>query len=78
MRDLKPLPRDVAAAVLDDLELLRTLPWPGPPKVKHVQGTRYARLRTGAIRTIVLRDERRVLVLRVVARKDFERVLKSL
>lgn len=78
MRDLKHLPGDVAAAVLDDLELLRTLPWPGPPKVKHVQGTPYARLRTGSIRTVVLREERHVLVLRVVPRKDFERILKGL
>ena len=78
MRDLKHLPRDVAAAVLEDLEVLRALPWPGPPKVKPLQGTPYARLRTGSVRTIVLREERHVLVLRVVPRKDFERVLKGL
>jgi mRNA-degrading endonuclease RelE of RelBE toxin-antitoxin system len=78
LRDLKHLPREVAAEVVDDLELLRALPWPGPPKVKHLQGTHYSRLRTGHIRSIVLREERHVLVLRVIARKDFERILKSL
>ncbi len=61
MRDLKHLPRDVAAAVLEDLEVLRALPWPGPPKVKPLQGTPYARLRTGSVRTIVLREQRHVL-----------------
>ena len=78
LRDLKGLPAQHASAILSDLEILKSLPWPGPPKVKRLQGTPYTRLRTGEFRSIVLREGQKVVVLRVVARKDLERVLKNL
>ena len=78
LRDLRRLPPRAADAILTDLEILKTLPWPGPPKVKRIQGTPYARLRTGEFRSIVIREESKVVVLRIIARKDFERVLKTL
>jgi len=36
------------------------------------------RLRTGEFRSVVIREESKVVVLRITARKDFERVLKTL
>ncbi len=78
LRDLKRFPSYDASMVLKDLELLRVLPWPSPPKVKHLHGTPYARLRTGDFRSIIEREGQKVVVLRVVARKDLERVLRNL
>ena len=78
LHDLRGLPPHAAAAILSDLEILRVLPWPGPPKVKRVQGTPYARLRTGGFRSLVMRSGSNVIVLRVVDRKDFEHALRNL
>ena len=78
LRDLRHLPRHIADDVLTDLEILRVLPWPGPPQVKRVHGTPYARLRTGGFRSIVMRSGSTVIVLRVVDRKDFEQALRNL
>ena len=78
LRDLKHLSAHDARAVLDDLETLRVLPWPGPPKMKLLKGTPYARLRTGDFRSVIERETGTVIVLRVVARKDLERVLRGL
>ena len=78
LRDLKDLPPQQADAILDDLEILRSPPWPGPPKLKYVKGTPYVRLRSGNFRSIAIREGPKVIVLRIVARKDLERVLKSL
>ena len=78
LRDLRHLARPLADAVLTDLEILRVLPWPGPPKVKRVQGTPYARLRTGGFRSLVMRSGSNVIVLRVVDRKNFEHALRNL
>ena len=77
-RDLESFPRDQAEAILDDLQLLRSHPGPGPPKVKRLRGVPYFRLRTGDVRSIVTRAGQTVIVLRIVARKDLERVMKSL
>lgn len=78
LRDLQALPKPYATAVFDDLEILKTPPWPGPPKVKRLQGTPYYRLRTGDFRSIFFQERQRVTILRVVNRKDLERVLKTL
>ena len=78
LRDLRRLPPHAAEAILTDLEILKTPPWPGPPKVKRIHGTPYARLRIGEFRSVVIREESKVVVLRITARKDFERVLKTL
>jgi mRNA-degrading endonuclease RelE of RelBE toxin-antitoxin system len=77
LRELQYLPPQDADAILEDFEILRTLPWPGPPKVKRLQGTSYLRLRTGGFRSMFIREGQKVIVLRVVARKDLERVLKG-
>ena len=78
LRDLKNLPTHDAKIILDDLEVLRTVPWPGPPKVKFLKGLPYSRLRTGEFRSIAVREGQKVVVLRIVARKDFETILKGL
>ena len=78
LRDLKNLPKPYASTILDDLEILKTPPWPASPKVKRLQGTPYLRLRSGDFRSIFLREDQKVVILRIVNRKDLERVLKTL
>ena len=78
LRDLKHLSSHDAAVILDDIETLRALPWPGPPKVKPLKGTPYVRLRTSHFRSIIVREGQQAVVLRVVARRDLDRVLKGL
>ena len=78
LKDLQNIRESDAADILDDLELLRTPPWPGSPKTKRLQGKNYYRLRTGPYRSAFSRIGDRVVVARVVARKDLDRVLKPL
>lgn len=78
LRDLNRLPREAAVGILDDLRLLRETPWPDPPKVKKLRGHDLYRLRTGEYRSVFEIREARVVVLRIVARKELERVLRAL
>lgn len=78
MRDLRQLPVEDAERVLNDLETLGQTPWPGPPKVKKLRGYDLFRLRTGGYRSVFEARERKVVVLRIVSRKEFDRVLKAL
>src|ERR1017187_2771871 len=48
LRDLKALEIARAGEILDDLKILQSRPWPGPPKVKKLEGYKNLyRLRTG-------------------------------
>jgi hypothetical protein len=46
LRDLQGLPAEAGGEILDDLELLKKIPWAGPPKVKKLRGHDLYRLRT--------------------------------
>jgi len=78
MRDLRRLPVEDAERVLDDLQILKQTPWPGPPKVKKLRGHDLFRLRTGDYRSVFEAREGKVVVLRIVDRKEFDRALKAL
>ena len=78
LRDLKHVAPHQARAILNDHAILKSPPWPGPPKVKRIQGTPYSRLRTGGFRSIFLQEGNIIVVLRIVDRKDLERILKGL
>lgn len=78
LRDLGGVPAEAAREILDDLELLKKTPWPGPPKVKKLRGHDLYRLKTGEYRSVFEIRGEKVVVLRIVGRKELERVLKSL
>lgn len=73
-RDLVQLPKRDALRVLEDLEILRTLPWP-PGKVKKLRGHEFWEIKTGDYRTIFWPRGATVVVLRIVNRRDLERTL---
>jgi len=77
-RDLQKLPQAAVREILDDMEILRETPWPGPPKVKKLRGRELYRLRTGDYRSIFEVREGRVVIFRIVDRRDFERILRTL
>jgi mRNA-degrading endonuclease RelE of RelBE toxin-antitoxin system len=73
-RDLVRLPKRDALRVLEDLGILRTPPWP-PGKVKRLRGTDFWEIKTGDDRTIFWPQGEKVVLLRVVNRRDLERTL---
>jgi mRNA-degrading endonuclease RelE of RelBE toxin-antitoxin system len=77
MRDLRRLAAQDAERLLDDLQILKQAPWPGPPKVKKLRGQDLFRLRTGDYRWVFESREGKVVVLRIVDRREFDRVLKA-
>ena len=68
-RDLLDLPARQARQVLDDLELLQNPPWP-PGKVKKLRGQEFWEIKTGDYRSIFWPEGKKVVVLRVVNRRD--------
>jgi len=61
------------------MERLSVVPWPPSPAVKKVSGrSRLHRLRVGDYRAVFERSGGTVVVLRVVDRKNLERILKRL
>jgi mRNA-degrading endonuclease RelE of RelBE toxin-antitoxin system len=78
LRDLRRLPAQDAERLLDDLQILEQAPWPGAPKVKKLRGQDLYRLRTGDYRSVFEAREGKVVVLRIVDRREFDRILKAL
>jgi len=73
-RDLLALPKLNARQILEDLELLQTLPWPAG-KARKLRGHDFWEIKTGDYRTIFWPQGKKVVILRVVNRRDLERTL---
>lgn len=73
-RDLEGLEKRIALQILEDLKLLETPPWPSG-KVKKLKGGEYWEIKTGDYRSIFWPQGKRVVVLRIVNRRDLERTL---
>ncbi len=73
-RDLIALPKRNARQILEDPELLQRPPWPSG-KVKWLRGHDFLEIKTGDYRTIFWPKGDRVVILRVVDRRDLERTL---
>jgi mRNA-degrading endonuclease RelE of RelBE toxin-antitoxin system len=73
-RDLLALPKRNARQVLEDLEMLRTPPWP-QGQVKKLRGYEFWEIKTGDFRTIFWPRGNKVVLLRVVNRRDLEKTL---
>ncbi len=76
-RDLKGLQKHDAFLILEDLELLQTPPWP-PGKVKKLRGQEFWEIKTGDFRTLFWPLGKRVVVLRVVNRRDLEAAIERI
>lgn len=70
-RDIDALEAADARRVLEDLELLERPPWP-PRKVKRLRGCEFWEVKTGDFRTIFWPEGRKVVILRVVNRRDLD------
>jgi mRNA-degrading endonuclease RelE of RelBE toxin-antitoxin system len=68
-RDLEGLDKRYALQILEDLELLQSPPWP-PGKVKKLRGQDFWEIKTGDFRTIFWPQGKKVVLLRVVNRRD--------
>lgn len=73
-RDLLKLEKRFALQILEDLELLRTPPWPAG-KVKRLSGQEYWEIKSGDFRTVFWPRPNTVVVLRVVNRRDLEKAI---
>ena len=85
LRDLRRLPSAARKQILEDFSVLETTPWPRPPKIKKLRGYELYRLRTGTYRSMAeaggppFEDRgQTVAILRVIDRKDLERLLRGL
>jgi mRNA-degrading endonuclease RelE of RelBE toxin-antitoxin system len=78
MRDLGQFPPETAEKLLADMECLEQDPLPGPPKVKKLRGHDLYRLRTGDYRTIFALGAGKAVILRIVTRRELERILRRL
>lgn len=76
-RDLFKLPKRDAGLVVKDIELLQTPPWP-PGKVKKLRGLDYWEIKTGDYRSIFLTEGKKVVVLRIINRRDLFRTIKHI
>ncbi len=70
-RDLQELEKRNALQILADLELLESPPWP-PGKVKKLRGQEFWEIKTGDFRTLFWPHGKKVVILRVVNRRDLE------
>ena len=70
-RDLGGLEKRNALQILADLELLESPPWP-PGKVKKLRGQDFWEIKTGDFRTLFWPHGKKVVILRVVNRRDLE------
>jgi len=75
--DLLGLPQNVAGQILDDVEILTNPPWP-KGKVKKIRGQKFWEIRTGNYRTLFIPEGEKIVILRVVNRKDLEKAIKRI
>ncbi len=79
-RDLDSVPGPYRGQIAEDLRGLGEAPVGGPPRIKRLRGFAFPlyRLRSGDYRVLYRIDEALVTVLRVVDRRELERVIRRL
>lgn len=73
-RDLLRIEKRFALQILEDLEQLQKPPWP-PGKVKRLRGRDFWEIKTGNFRTLFWPQGRKVVILRVVNRRDLAKAV---
>ena len=76
-RDLKGLQKHDALLILEDMDLLQKPPWP-PGKVKRLRDQDIWEIKTGDFRTLFWPLGKRVVLLRVVNRRDLEAAIERI
>ena len=76
-RDLRKLPKKAALTVAHDLKILEKAKWP-PGKVKKLRDVGFWELKTGDYRAFFVLEGSKVVVLRVVNRRDLFRAIKHI
>lgn len=78
-RDFRKLPPSDAERILDDLERLsepqKNWPW---NQVKRLHGHPYWEMKTGDFRSIFILQRQKIVVLRVINRRELEREVKRI
>jgi mRNA interferase RelE/StbE len=79
-KDLDRFPASDRAQIAADLDQLGTSPIGTPPRIKRLKGFGFHiyRLRCGDYRALYRIDDRSVTVLRIIQRKDLDRILRAL
>ena len=79
-KDLDSFPAGDRAQVAADLAELGTTPIGAPPRIKRLKGFAFHlyRLRTGDYRSLYRIDGGSVTVMRIIQRKDLDRILRAL
>ncbi len=74
--DLEDLPEKIHRQVIEDLKGLQTHPFPDGKRIKKLKGFKEElyRLRAGDYRVVFQRQSRTVIIVRVLAKKDFKKV----
>ena len=73
-RDLDAVEKRFALQILRDHDLLKLSPWP-LSKVKRLRGVKLWEIKTGDFRSLFVTDRQKVVILRVINRRDLERVV---
>ena len=76
-RDLFKLRKRDAGLIVEGLGLLKAPPWP-PGKVKKLRGVDYWEIKTGDYRSLFLTEGKKVIVLRIINRRDLFRAVKHI
>lgn len=76
-RDLLNLPQHIANQILEDAEALINPPWPSG-SVKKTKSQKFWEIHTGDYRTLFIPEGEKIIILRVVNRKDLERAIKRI
>lgn len=78
-RDLHKLPKESARRILHDMNILKENPFPQMDKIKKIKILKDGyRLRIGDYRVIYRKEASKIIALRAVDRKEFEKILKGL
>jgi mRNA interferase RelE/StbE len=78
--DLNQIPIEIRKDILSDVRQLSSAPFPPRTQVKKLKGFKLPlyRLRTGDYRIIYRVEAGTVFIMRVIGRKDLERIIKRL
>lgn len=78
--DLDQIPIEIRREILSDIRQLSSAPFPPGTHVKKLKGFKppLYRLRTGDYRIIYRVEARVIFIMRIINRKDLERIIKRL
>ncbi len=78
-RDLRKLSKEMSSRILENMQELKRNPYPNGDKIKKIATSKGEyRLRVGDYRVIYRIEGSKVVALRVVDRKDFDKILRDL